>query len=178
MRELTEEELKVFYEKIVEFIGRNATHLEEKENMGFRLHKDRVYYMSEDILKAAGQVGKKELICPGVCFGKFTKGGKFKLHITSLTYLARYAKHKVWVKPKAEMSFLYGNHVQRAQLGKITQNTSQYQGVVVYNMNDLPLGFGKTAKSTIEMRRLDPGAVIVFNQADCGEYLRDEENLI
>jgi len=34
-------------------------------------------------------------------------------------------RSKVWVKPKAEMSFLYGNHVQRAQLSKITQNTPQ-----------------------------------------------------
>jgi hypothetical protein len=34
---------------------------------------------------------------------------------------------------------------------------------VVYNMNDLPLGFGSSAKSTVECRKLDPGAVVVFN---------------
>jgi len=178
MRELTESELKTFYEKLVQYIGRNATKLVDKDDMGFRLHKDRVYYLSEKQLRAASLVPKKQLICPGVCFGKFTKTRKFKLHITSLPYLAHYAKYKVWVKANSEMSYLYGNHVLRAQLGKITENTPQYQGLVVYNMNDLPLGFGSSAKSTVECRKLDPGAVVVFNQSDCGEYLRDEQTLV
>jgi 60S ribosome subunit biogenesis protein NIP7 len=43
------------------------------------------------------------------------------------------------VKPGAEQSFLYGNHVAKSGLGRITENTDQYQGVVVYSMNDLPL---------------------------------------
>ena len=48
-------------------------------------------------------------------------------------------QYKVWVKPSAEQSFIYGNHVQKAGLGRITEGTPQYQGVVVYSMNDLPL---------------------------------------
>ena len=43
------------------------------------------------------------------------------------------------MKPSAEQSFIYGNHIQKAGLGRITENTPQYQGVVVYSMNDLPL---------------------------------------
>jgi hypothetical protein len=43
------------------------------------------------------------------------------------------------VKSGAEQSFLYGNHVAKSGLGRITENTDQYQGVVVYSMNDLPL---------------------------------------
>ena len=35
-------------------------------------------------------------------------------------------------------------------------------------------GFGVTARSTIDTRKLDPTAIIVFHQADVGEYLRDE----
>lgn len=46
---------------------------------------------------------------------------------------------KVWVKPGAEQSFLYGNHVLKSGLGRITENTMQYQGVVVYSMADVPL---------------------------------------
>lgn len=46
---------------------------------------------------------------------------------------------KVWVKPGAEQSFLYGNHVLKSGLGRITENTAQYQGVVVYSMADVPL---------------------------------------
>lgn len=32
------------------------------------------------------------IISIGTCFGKFTKSGKFRLHITSLDYLAPYAQ--------------------------------------------------------------------------------------
>lgn len=79
------------------------------------------------------------------------------------------------MKPSAEMSFLYGKHILKAGLGRITENTPQYQGVVVYSMSDIPLGFGLTAKSTQDCRRADPSTIVCFNQADCGEYLRDEE---
>lgn len=41
-------------------------------------------------------------------------------------------------------------------------------------MSDIPLGFGVTARSTIDTRKLDPTGIIVFHQADVGEYLRDE----
>ena len=46
---------------------------------------------------------------------------------------------KIWVKPSSEMSFLYGNHILKSGLGRITDSTPQYQGVVVYSMSDLPL---------------------------------------
>jgi len=38
------------------------------------------------------------------------------------------------------MSFLYGNHILKAGLGRITENTPQNTGVVVYNMAGTPLG--------------------------------------
>ena len=136
----------------------------------------------------------------GTCFGKFSKSGKFKLHITALDYVAQYAKYKVrlyilrlnmaltlhssqiWIKPNGEMPFLYGNHVVKAHLGRITEDTPEHQGVVVFSMNDIPLvcilpssfagvsltifqGFGVTARSTVDTRKLDPTAIIVFHQA-------------
>lgn len=48
-------------------------------------------------------------------------------------------QYKVWVKPGAEQSFLYGNHIMKSGLGRITENTAQYQGVVVFSMADVPL---------------------------------------
>ena len=33
---------------------------------------------------------------------------------------------------------------------------SRYAGVVVFSMNDVPLGFGTAAKSTLDCRKLDP----------------------
>ena len=46
---------------------------------------------------------------------------------------------KVWIKPTGELPFLYGNHVAKAHLGRITEDTPEHQGVVVYNMADVPL---------------------------------------
>lgn len=58
----------------------------------FRERKDRVYYLSEKIAALASNVGPDYLLSAGTCFGKFTKSGKFLLHITSLNYLAPYAQ--------------------------------------------------------------------------------------
>jgi 60S ribosome subunit biogenesis protein NIP7 len=68
------------------------------------------------------------------------------------------------------MQFLYGNNVLKSGLARITENTPTYTGVVIYNMADIPLGFGVTAKSTNECRSLDPSAVVAFHQADCGAH--------
>jgi len=83
---------------------------------------------------------------------------------------------QVWVKPSAEMQFLYGNHVLKSGLGRITEATPAYTGVVVLSMGDVPLGFGVTAKSTADCRGLEPGGIAVFHQSDVGEYLRKEDD--
>uniref|UniRef100_H2ZDC5 60S ribosome subunit biogenesis protein NIP7 homolog n=1 Tax=Ciona savignyi TaxID=51511 RepID=H2ZDC5_CIOSA len=179
MRPLTEEETKIMFEKLAKYIGEGIKDLIDRPDGAycFRLHKERVYYVAEDIMLKATNVCRENLICLGVCFGKFTKTRKFRLHVTALDYLAPYAKFKVWVKPSAEQTFLYGNHIMKAGLGRITDNTPKYQGVVVYSMADVPLGFGVAAKSTSECRKADPMTIIAFHQADVGEYLRNENNL-
>ncbi|KAB5594325.1 60S ribosome subunit protein nip7 [Ceratobasidium theobromae] len=228
MRPLTEDESKTVFAKLANYIGKNLVHLVDRqdENYCFRLHRDRVYYLSESAMRMAISVARPNLVSLGTCLGKFSKSGKFKLHITALDYLAQYAKYKVgispfptaklgrseipsdiWIKPNGEMPFLYGNHVVKAHLGRITEDTPEHQGVVVFNMNDVPLvrtmplsipsrssyglvhfighhcgfhpmiGFGVTSRSTVDTRKLDPTAIIVFHQADVGEYLRDEGTL-
>ena len=54
--------------------------------------KDRVYYISESVMKSATSINKDNLLHCGTCLGKFTKSGKFRLHITALDYLAQYSK--------------------------------------------------------------------------------------
>ena len=75
------------------------------------------------------------------------------------------------------MSFLYGNHIVKAHMGRVTDDTPEHVGVVVFSMSDMPLGFGVMARSTTECRRMEPTAIVVFHQADVGEYLRDEETM-
>ncbi|GES86953.1 60S ribosome subunit biogenesis protein nip7 [Rhizophagus clarus] len=176
MRPLTEDETKVFFEKLSKYIGRNIVHLIDRsdETYYFRLHQDKLL---EALMRQAISIGRDQLISLGVCFGKFTKSKKFKLHITALDYLAQYAKYKIWIKPNGENTFLYGNHILKAHLGRITDDTPEHQGVVIYSMSDIPLGFGVTARSTVETRKLQPTDIVAFHQADIGEYLREQNTL-
>lgn len=179
MRPLTDEELRVLFEKLQQYIGPNMKQLIDRndEPHTFRLIKDRVYYLSEAQMKLATNIGREQLLSIGTCFGKFTKGGKFRLHITCLDYLAQYARYKVWVKSGAEMSFLYGNNVTKAGLARITDGCPQYGGVVVYTLSDMPLGFGVAAQPTEYCRDMEPGGNVVLHQGDIGEYLRVEDGM-
>uniref|UniRef100_A0A672TF30 60S ribosome subunit biogenesis protein NIP7 homolog n=1 Tax=Strigops habroptila TaxID=2489341 RepID=A0A672TF30_STRHB len=144
-----------------ETIGENIQLLVDRPDgtYCFRLHHDCIYYLS--------------LMALGTCFGKFTKTQKFQLSVTTLDFLAPYTK--VWVKPGSEQSFLYGNHVLKSGLGCITENIAQYQGMVVYSMADIPLGFRVAAKSMQECQKVDLMAIMVFYQADVGEYVWSED---
>lgn len=84
-------------------------------------------------------------------------------------YVTRGLLLQIWVKPSAEMQYMYGNHVLKSGLGRITENTPAYTGVVIYSMSDIPLGFGVTAKSTADCRKMDPSGIVVFHQADVGK---------
>ena len=139
------------------------------------MHKDKIYYIPVNLLKFINHAGFDEIISAGTCFGKFTKTKRFRISITCLDYLAKYAKHKVWIKPAGEQAFVYGKNVIRMHLAKITENTATNSNVVVLSLADIPLGFGVTAKSTDECKDLPPTSLIVINQSDIGEYLRSQE---
>ena len=90
-------------------------------------------------MKKATSISRDRLLSLGTPFGKFTHSGKFRLSITSLDYLAPYSKYKIWIKSAGEMPFLYGNHVLKTHLGRVTEDCPEHQGVVIMNMNDIPL---------------------------------------
>lgn len=163
----------------MKFVGKNAEALlkNAREPHVFRVHNDRVYYVSETLMRQATNVKRTDLMSLGTCFAKLTHSKKLHLQITCLDYLAQHTIHKVWLKPNAEMSFLYGNHVSKAGLGRITDAAPQYAGVVVYNLQDTPLGFGVLAHPTEKCKDLDPTANVVLHQADVGEYLRLEDTM-
>ena len=179
MRPLTEEETRTFIEKLAKYIGRNASYLIDRtdEPHLFVLHKDRVYYVPEALHRRATNLPRDSLVALGTCFGKFTKTKKFRLHITCLDHLAQYACHRVWIKSTAEMSYLYGNHVLKAHVARMTDETPEHQGIVVCTAGEMPLGFAATAKPATMMASLEPTAILAFHQTDVGEYLRDEASL-
>ena len=181
MRPLTEPETKTLFEKLANYTGRSLNNLiapsdpndAESDRHVFRLHESRVYYVRLSIANLAGSIPRDNLLCLGTCLGKFTKTGKFRLHITSLDVIAPHARYKVWIKPNGEMPFLYGGNIVKAHVGRWSDDCPEHSGCVVLSMDDTPLGFGVTARSTVEARKLDPTAVVVFRQGDVGEYLRE-----
>ncbi|GAB7364299.1 hypothetical protein MBLNU230_g4844t1 [Neophaeotheca triangularis] len=188
MRQLTDTETKTLFEKLANYTGRSLNNLltdtapsttpnAKPDRYVFRVQKDRVYYVRESLANLATSVARDSLLSLGTCLGKFTKTGKFRMHVTALDVIAPHARYKVWVKQNGEMPFLYGGHVVKAHVGRWSEDCPEHQGVVVLSMNDTPLGFGVTARSTAESRRLDPTGIVTFRQADIGEYLREEDTL-
>lgn len=205
MRALTETETQTLFSKLANYTGRSLTHLiappsssstdtnpTSDDRHVFRLHASRVYYVRLSLAHLATSIARPNLLSLGTCLGKFTKTGKFRLHITALDIIAPHARYNVWVKPNGEMPFLYGGNVVKAHVGRWSEDCPEHQGVVVLSMNDTPLvgfrvsaknrtnspadikqGFGVTARSTAEGRRLEPTGITTFRQADIGEYLRE-----
>ena len=51
--------------------------------------------LSEQLMRKATNIARENLISLGMCLGKLTKTGKFKLHITALDVIAPYSKVRV-----------------------------------------------------------------------------------
>jgi 60S ribosome subunit biogenesis protein NIP7 len=179
MRPLTEDQIRLVFEKLARYMGKNLKLLVERpdDEYCFRLHKNRVYYGPVRLVRQATRVSKEALVCFGVCVGKFTHSGKFRVEVTFLDFLGNYALAKVWLKKSSEMSFLYGNHVVKGGVARLTEGTTKHQAVVVYNEDDIPLGFGVMARSAVECGLAGPEDLVVLNQADLGLYLREEAQL-
>lgn len=193
MRPLTEPETQTLFTKLANYTGRSLNHLltdtapapnsakgktaTDGDRHVFRISHNRVYYVRESLAGLATSVARDNLLSLGTCIGKFTKTGKFRMHVTALDVIAPHARYKLWIKQNGEMPFLYGGHVLKAHVGRWSEDCPEHQGVVVCDMKDTPLGFGVTARGTAEARKLDPTGVVCFRQADVGEYLRDEDTL-
>ncbi|KAL8690754.1 MAG: hypothetical protein Q9218_003875 [Villophora microphyllina] len=147
MRALTEDETKTLFSKLANYTGRSLNHLiqppvdsaDSGERYVFRLHASRVYYIKLAIANIATSIARDNLLSLGTCLGKFTKTGKFRLHITALDIIAPHARYKVWIKPNGEMPFLYGGNIVKAHIGRWSEDCPEHQGVVVFSMDDKPL---------------------------------------
>lgn len=152
MRPLTEQETKTLFEKLANYTGRSLAKLiapassepskpqtSENERNVFRLHGTRVYYLPLSLANLATSVARANLLSVGTCIGKFSKTGKFRMHITALDIIAPHARYKIWVKKNGEMPFLYGGNIVKAHVGKWSEDCPAHQGIVVLSMDDKPL---------------------------------------
>ena len=160
MRPLTDEETRVVFDKLKKYIGQNLRQLEDRPDdlHLVRLHRERVFYMSDRILKHAGHNPRKKLLNAGECLGKFTHSKKFRLTVTCLDYLARPATFRVWLKSSGE-HFVFCNNIAKAHLRR-TEGAPRNAGVVL-NDQEVPIGFGVTARSTEECQTSGPEALVV-----------------
>ena len=64
MRQLNDQELRTFFEKLSKYIGQNIEFLVDRKDEPhvFRLVKDRVYYMSESLMKISSTFSRDKLL--------------------------------------------------------------------------------------------------------------------
>ena len=74
MRPLTEEELKIFFEKLSKYIGNGIKALVDRPDgrYCFRLHRDRVYYVGEHLVKHANALPRDQLVALGCTLAEIT----------------------------------------------------------------------------------------------------------
>ncbi|KAJ5674549.1 uncharacterized protein N7477_004483 [Penicillium maclennaniae] len=174
MRQLTEEETKTLFSKLAHYTGRSLNSLVAPTDGGpqmvFRLQGSRVYYMPLSIANLATSIPRDNLLSAGTQIGKFTKTGKFRLNLTCLDVVAPHARYKLWIKANGEMPFLYGGNVVKAHVGRWSE-TAPSTVVSLCTVRMIPLLDSEEAK------KLDPTGIVLFRQADVGEYLREEDTL-
>jgi 60S ribosome subunit biogenesis protein NIP7 len=136
-------ETKTLFEKLAGYCGKGIQDLitagGADDRHVFRIQGSRVYYVRESLANLATSCARDNLLSLGTCLGKFTKTGKFRLHVTALSVIAPHARYKVWVKQNGEMPFLYGGNVLKAHVGRWSEDCPEHQGVIVLNMSDTPL---------------------------------------
>ena len=133
-----------------------------------------MFYLSEEMVRKASCISRKQLMVLGTKFGRFTHKRNFRLHISCLDYLNQLALYKVWIKPSAGDEFSVRKSRHKGRYRTFVRGVPQYGGVIVNNMAGTPLGFGVAAQSTEFTQEMNPTAFAILHQADVGEYLRDE----
>lgn len=67
----------------------------------------------------------------------------------------------------------------KRHIGRCSSSMPANSGVVIFTeINNLPIGFGVTSKSSESLEKSNPEDIAVFHQADIGEYLRHESDII
>lgn len=116
MRPLTDTETQTLFTKLANYTGRSLNNLltdsaplskpgstkSEEDRYVFRISASRVYYVRESLAALATSVARENLLSLGTCLGKFTKTGKFRMHVTALDVIAPHARYKIWVKANGE----------------------------------------------------------------------------
>ncbi|KAM0681652.1 ribosome biosynthesis protein nip7 [Glugoides intestinalis] len=176
MRILKADEEEKVMNKLKFYIGDNINDLLKEYEL--RLNNQRVFLITKTLLKACSQLGRDQIVSCGVILGKITKTENFRIKITAMHVLHKFAIHKVWIKTSAEMNFLYGNNALKSHIHKVSESIPLNAAVFVYDSKEVPLGFGVMAVNSTSYSNARGGDAIVLTQADNGEYIRNENNIV
>ena len=157
MRPLTDVEAQTVFNKMAQYTGQSLSHLisdsstnpssKKPDRHVFRISGgNRVYYVRESLANLATSVARHNLLSIGTCLGKFTKTGKFRLHITALDVIAPHARYKVWVRPNGEMPFLYGGHVVKVGNKKVKVDLDPIDLVNTGSCGEVERGLSRTPR--------------------------------
>ncbi|KAJ3708770.1 hypothetical protein LUZ61_012475 [Rhynchospora tenuis] len=111
MRPLDEKETTLVFEKLFKFVDPNLKHIIERPAVGdcFWLHKNRVYYFSEPLVRRSTFIVRPKRVSLGLPIAKITKSGQFRITIHSLVLLTEHERNKICQKPAEDiLTFLYG----------------------------------------------------------------------
>lgn len=175
MRTLKPEEEQKVMDRLQYYIGDNVKDLLSIYDL--RLNNQRIFLLKKELIRACSQLGRDQIIACGITLGKITKSGSFRITITALHVLHRFALHRIWIKTSAEMSFLYGNNALKSHVHKISETIPMNAGVFVFSQHDVPLGFGVMSVNSTSYAKARGGDAVILRQADTGEYIRNEANL-
>ncbi len=152
---------------IEDFASKLGARLELDESLVAK-HQDRYYLLNEQMKK----LRLTGFFHAGVYLGK-SKGQRFFPSFQLLSMVAEKAEsRRVLVDGKAEWLFACGRDVFRRGVVKAAGSAKQGTCVLVLNVRDECLGFGRVVRNPAEGGEADE--VVVKNIADVGDFLRRE----
>jgi ribosome biogenesis protein Nip4 len=136
-------------------------------NEDFVVKKQNRYYLVNETLR---QVLSDDFFCAGIFLGK-TAGGKLSPGFELLRLLAATKANKIVVDKKTEWLFICGRDIFRQGIIKIVGPGRKGGHVLVLNVNQECLGYGRILCDLSDAKR----GLAVKNILDIGDFLRREK---
>ncbi|AEA38983.1 ribosome biogenesis protein (nucleomorph) [Cryptomonas paramecium] len=176
MRVLKKDEMRILFTKIVKF-QKNFFFMFVKNCIkiffSFRIIKRKVFFVRNTVMCRGVLFYKKNLMSLGTCIGNFNRFDCFYFFVTALNFLNSLSNFNfVIIKNFEENSFIKGKHLKKFQLSSITRQLSSNDGVLVFNENNLLLGFGEIVKNFSQVQVISKNHIVIINQGDIGKYVR------
>lgn len=176
MRELKIEEARFLLTRLVKYKGKKLINFLKVNFISFlvfKVQKNRIFFSSLFLYSRIFNFAKKRIGSFGICIGRFSHSRKLKFLIPFLNLLLKNkGVFSAVLNGEGEKSFLFGKHVEKKNVSKISKNIFKNDGIVLFSKNKIPIGFGETLKSIVFIAKFDSKMILFINQGDTGLYVR------